>query len=744
MGMGGAGVPGGATGLPASGGPKAATVAQAAGEAAPGAAAGSAAAAAELSGALGRGLPAPALQAGVPVYNLVDGHFYGTTHQGGQRGSLWRLKPDTNTVDVLLRFNGRALAQAAEAGRARPPAATGAETRQQAGRQGAWLSNPLISDDGRRLYLVADLGGRFLRGVVMQVDIDPASPKQGQADTVFTFADQDLPDEHGCADPAARTGYQLAWGAEEGAGRQLLLSRSRLPAAAAVLPGGVLPEPTHTDTSACSLALLPRPGAASSPAWDMAEAVREAAPWPTPLPSTTRSQPLASAIDRAATAAADWPATVWASDGAARFQVSVAPAWAGQPLALMKRDLATGATDRLPLELAGAALQAQPWLTLPGGESLARVSRAPAGASGARRGSVGGLIETETPGQGLALVDTATGRISRLAGHRAAMQSAQSLLQLHDGTVWDVRLEAGQSGSAWRTVYRIDPRSLAATPVLSLADAGPAHATSAAALAAGQAEPSAGYMVAGRGQALYLGTHAPASARRAGAQRQPSARPLALRAPGTQAGPLRLSCLRTDLPGQVLSHVPLPSLSGDRAPATEPLSLVGGPTHAPAHNALYMAVLQHGRDGAPDTAALLEVDRGLPNDALCRRAPQVVTLVEGLTDVPVTGLLATRDGRLVYASRSGRLMQLDPARRRVQALADLRTAVAGQRQWVADLAEVAPGRLGAWVQAQDGRGRPLGRHLVQVALGSAGGAGASPGSAAMTAIVPAVRVSQAN
>lgn len=685
--------------------------------------------AADLAGAgrAGRqqGLLTPALQAGQPVYNPVDGRFYGITHQPGRRGSLWRLDPDSNSVDLLVRFNGKGLAEAAAASaQPRRSAQATADARTVAGTQGVWLSNPLVSADGRSLYLVADLGGRFLRGVVMHVDIDPASASAGQAGTVFTFADRDLPDEDGCVEPAARTGYQLAWGADEPAGPVLLLSRGRVQAARAPLPTSPTgaADPATPDTAACSLALLPARGGAAGQAWDLAEAVRQASPWPARLPGEGAQRQLVAAGAWPDIARAGLPGAGALADGAARYQLSVAPAWGGRPLALLKRDLATGDTTRLPLDLAAASLQPGPWLPLGGGRALARVARAPLGAPGARRGSVGGLIETETPAQGLALVDASSGRITRLASHRTPLQSAQSLVQLADGSLWDVRLEPGRQGVAARTVYRIDRQTLAATASVSLPDAVPlsARAADGSARPAGTAGfgtgPAEAYAVAGRGQALYLGTHTVSAGRQSAAARPAAAQPQ-----------LRLSCVRTDLPGQVASHAglglvspvsPAPSARAAPQPSTR---LVAGPTHAPAQGAIYMATVQAGRGGAPDTAALHEVDRGLADDALCRRAPQVLTLVDGLTDLPVTRVLATRDGALLYAARSGKLMRLEPEQRRVTTVADLRAPGAGQRQWVADLAEVGPGRLDALVQALDARGRSLGRHRVQVAFGAATG-----------------------
>lgn len=158
---------------------------------------------------------------------------------------------------------------------------------------------------------------------------------------------------------------------------------------------------------------------------------------------------------------------------------------------------------------------------------------------------------------------------------------------------------------------------------------------------------------------------------------------------------------------------PVPVNAGGPLASSNHHAIVEGPTYSPTHNALYMATRLVGN--APGLA-IFEIDKDVPAASLCRQAPVFTRIItsSAAADVPVTKILATRLGVLVYGTDDGRLMKVDPVARSVSVLADLKAGGAAASRVKGFLTEIADGVIGAVVYDYDAQGRNIGRRLAGV------------------------------
>jgi hypothetical protein len=143
--------------------------------------------------------------------------------------------------------------------------------------------------------------------------------------------------------------------------------------------------------------------------------------------------------------------------------------------------------------------------------------------------------------------------------------------------------------------------------------------------------------------------------------------------------------------------------------------IVYGATFSPANEAMYLVT---SKVGSADQGTIFEIDKGIPDAALCTAKPVVTALVTGLADVPSTKPLSARSGALYYGTASGKLMRLDVAARNVTVVADLQGASAASSRVRGYLAETADGVVAAVVFDYDSSGKNTVRRLVSVEVGT--------------------------
>jgi hypothetical protein len=147
------------------------------------------------------------------AWNAADGRFYGVLNGGGafRTGVLLSFDPASDELVLLKTLSGREyLPRAGLGGDVFPvEKATG------------FYRKPLPTLDGKGLLLLASDGGADRRGLLIHVDVDPASPHYLQEQVVYDFFDYEVGQGSYC--DALRTATiagqtELVWG-QDGQGR---------------------------------------------------------------------------------------------------------------------------------------------------------------------------------------------------------------------------------------------------------------------------------------------------------------------------------------------------------------------------------------------------------------------------------------------------------------------------------------------------------------------------------------------
>ncbi len=354
---------------------------------------------------------------------------------------------------------------------------------------------------------------------------------------------------------------------------------------------------------------------------------------------------------------------------------------------------------------------AHPWgklLDLGNGQAMGRIENTPPryGANnpdkvGGYRGAPGWGNRGSKPG--LFTIDIKTGQIQALAAQSGGNFSPE-LARTEDGKVWGIRYETGYVANRGNKVQKeelrlIDPAT-GQSQILLVNDKG-----------ALERIPPRRHSPEARGPAVY-GVWFDSLVLR------PDPLPAAMNE--------KVFCQRADDSSVVAYSAlfgPTDQTSTQAVNAGGALAsgdahrTVEGPTYSPTHDALYLATRLV---GTTPGVAIFEIDKGVAKADLCKQAPVFTRLVAGgAADVPVTKILATRAGVLVYGTDDGRLMKIDPVARSISLLADLKASAAVASKVKGFLTEVADGVIGAVVYDYDAQGRNIGRRLAGVSTSGA-------------------------
>jgi hypothetical protein len=378
-----------------------------------------------------------------------------------------------------------------------------------------------------------------------------------------------------------------------------------------------------------------------------------------------------------------------------RYVVWLGTVVAGASMTLNKYDRYTDQTTTIRFETDAGA---HPWgklLDLGNGLAMGRMENTPPKYGSANPDKVGGYRGAIGWGNagaqpGVFTMNVRTGQIVSMAAQDGGNFSPE-LARTDDGLVWGIRYsEWNNNGYLYEQLRKIDPATGRSVVILDN------NRGTSEKLPVRRHSPEA------RGNAVYgiwynsflTPAQAPSSTNETVfCQRSDD---LNVKSFSGVIGPNDQSGLST----------PRVTISGD-AHAT-----VEGPTYSPTHDALYLATR---RVGATDAVTIFEIDKGVSKAALCRQTPVLTRIASsGAADVPVTKILVTRAGMLVYGSVSGKLMKIDPTARTITMLADLKTSGAASSQIKGFLTEVADGTLGAIVHDFDAAGRNIGRRLAGV------------------------------
>jgi hypothetical protein len=157
------------------------------------------------------------------VWNAIDHSFYGVLNGGGAfaTGVVVRFDPTTSTLTMLKTLSGRAFPDAVGlTGEALPfNRATG------------FYRTPLLTLDGKGLLLLSTNGGVAERGLLIHLDLDPASPTYLHDTVVYDFFDFERAQNDACLGLRAPTPgdqTELTWGKSPSGEDVVFMARSGL------------------------------------------------------------------------------------------------------------------------------------------------------------------------------------------------------------------------------------------------------------------------------------------------------------------------------------------------------------------------------------------------------------------------------------------------------------------------------------------------------------------------------------
>ena len=170
------------------------------------------------------------------VFNPADGRFYGVIDRVGLTygmAVLYSFDPRTDSFKVLKTLS--------RAGVGSTEGLNGTVVEDLP--RGGFLRKPLLSPDGKSMILLADAGGRDDRGMLIHVNLDPASPKYLSETVVYDFFSYEQGRNDYCQGLVGPS-TELVW-AQDGAGASVIYMGRQ---GEAYLPSVNAPKPTYPTT----------------------------------------------------------------------------------------------------------------------------------------------------------------------------------------------------------------------------------------------------------------------------------------------------------------------------------------------------------------------------------------------------------------------------------------------------------------------------------------------------------------